>query len=233
MATAQATKAPVKTEDLGKIFEKGICMLYNTDYKGKYKYSLEEAAKYKERCKSLVDLFPSCSHTAIRGGQYDFTAVADENKHLSAKTTKGDGKVCPQVIGQPSKKNFSKYFGIEGTPSNDEIKAYIQANLGKLLAAYNECTFDCPILYYNKASDAMLYITQTSPIAWDDYTYDFSHKKNKKEWNESSSLYVTKDGAEVCIGEFQVHAHRDGIKFRWNFEKLLALFADNFRVEKF
>ena len=31
------------TEDLGKIFEMAICMLYGIDYDGKYKYSLDEA----------------------------------------------------------------------------------------------------------------------------------------------------------------------------------------------
>ena len=36
-------KKKVVTEDLGKIFEMGICLLYEIEYDGKYKYSLEEA----------------------------------------------------------------------------------------------------------------------------------------------------------------------------------------------
>ena len=35
----------IKTEDTGIIFEKSICMLYNIEYDGKYKYSIDEAEK--------------------------------------------------------------------------------------------------------------------------------------------------------------------------------------------
>lgn len=34
-------KAKVLTEDLRKIFEKGVCMLYGIEYDGKYKYSID------------------------------------------------------------------------------------------------------------------------------------------------------------------------------------------------
>lgn len=34
-------------EDLGKIFEKSICLLYDIEFIGNYKYSLEEAIHLK------------------------------------------------------------------------------------------------------------------------------------------------------------------------------------------
>ena len=49
--------------------------------------------------------------------------------------------------------------------------------------------------------------------------------KNKK-WNESSCIIVN----GITIGEFQIHNHRNCIKFRWSFEKLLNLFGGNFEI---
>ena len=46
------------TEDLGKIFEMAICLSYEIEYDGKYKYSLEEADIIKERIYKLKDVFP-------------------------------------------------------------------------------------------------------------------------------------------------------------------------------
>ena len=36
----ESITAKVLTEDLGKIFEKGVCLLYGIEYDGKYKYSI-------------------------------------------------------------------------------------------------------------------------------------------------------------------------------------------------
>ena len=126
------TKIEVVTEDLGKIFEMGICLLYEIEYDGKYKYSLEEANSIKERICQLKYVFPyNIKHIAKNGNQYDFVSINEENKgeeiNLSAKTTKKDGKLCPQVIGQPSKKKFCEFFGIDYY-SLEQIKNYIQAN---------------------------------------------------------------------------------------------------------
>ena len=48
-------------------------------------------------------------HLAQNGNKYDFTCINDTTISLSAKTSKKDGKVCPQVIGQPSRKNFCEF----------------------------------------------------------------------------------------------------------------------------
>jgi hypothetical protein len=47
-----------------------------------------------------------------------------------------------------------------------------------------------------------------------------------RQWNESTGLLVDNN----TIGEFQVHNHRDCIKFRWVFEKLLDVFKDHFEM---
>ena len=50
--------------------------------------------------------------------------------------------------------------------------------------------------------------------------------KDLANWKESSTVYID----DISIGEFQIHNHRDCIKFRWSFEKILNLFKDNFEI---
>ena len=217
----------VLTEDLGKIFEMGICLANETEYDGKYKYSLEEANIYKEKIHKLKNVFPyKLKHIAKNGNPHDFVSVEDENIFLSAKTTKKDGKVCPQVIGQPSKKKFCDYFGIDNLYNLEQIKEYIQGNVKRLMEIYTANTFDCPIVYYNKHKDLLLFVKLKENINWTNYNITFSHVLKNKKWNESSCIMIDNN----TIGEFQIHNHRDCIKFRWSFEKLLNLFKDNFEI---
>jgi hypothetical protein len=224
-----AAAAPrVVTEDLGKIFERAICLVYNTPFIGTYSYDLPRAETLATRLSALPTHFPACTHTAIRGSPYDFTAI--DGTHLSAKTTKRDGKVCPQVIGQPSRARFCQHFGLpEATTDLPAIKEYITANLPSLLSRYESHTFDCPIVYYNEAKKTTLFIRQITPIPWSTLTVRLSHAAAGRPWNESSTVYLGPTG-RAAIGEFQVHAHRDCIKFRWCFEKLLAAFPDCFAI---
>jgi len=140
----------VLTEDLGKIFEKAICILFNISYEGNYKYSEEEAIILSNRLIKLKDIIPNTlKHTAQNGNQYDFQSI-ESNTYLSAKTTKKDGKICPQVIGQTTKKKFGEYFNLNVDITLDQIKEYIQMNQLHLLNEYSKHTFDCPMVYFNK-----------------------------------------------------------------------------------
>jgi hypothetical protein len=216
----------VLTEDLGKIFERAICLLYEIDFDGTYKYGLEEPTKLKDRIQKLKEVFPyQIKHIAKNGSQFDFVSI-DNNLYLSAKTTKKDGKVCPQVIGQPSKKKFCEYFHLDYSYSLEQIKMYIQENVSKLLETYSSYTFDCPIIYYNKHKNLVWYVNSIENINWNNQVISFSHIVKNNPWNESSSILIN----NITIGEFQLHKHRDCIKFRWSFEKLLSLFKNNFKI---
>lgn len=224
--TTLTTTQKVLTEDLGKIFEMAICLYYDTPYDGNYKYSWQEAQSLKNKLNNLTNLFPyNIKHCASRGSKYDFECLDDPSIHLSAKTTKKDGKVCPQVIGQPTHKRFCEFFEIDPTTSLEQIKIYIINNIANLLQVYIN-TFDCPILYYNKHTNLMAFIVLKEHINWSNYAIEFSHNIKNKLWNESSSISI--DG--ITIGEFQVHNKRDCIKFRWCFEKLLSIFEPHFTI---
>jgi hypothetical protein len=220
-------KKTLQTEDLGKKFEMAICLLYGIPFDGKYKYSMEEADKLKDRILPLAEVFPhKLKHTAKNGSQYDFTGLDDDSIKLSAKTTKKDGKVCPQVIGQPSKKKFCEFFGLDLNYTLDQIKSHIESNVDEMLNIYFDMTFDCPILYYNQKSNILQLIHIKQKIDWTSCTVEFSHQKKNKPWNESSTISIN----NITIGEFQVHNHRDNIKFRWAFENLIKLFPDFFEI---
>ena len=217
----------ILTEDLGKIFEMAICLLYEIEYDGKYKYSLEEAVSIKDKLYKLKNVFPfKIKHIAKNGNKYDFVSIDDDKINLSAKTSKKDAKVCPQVIGQPSKKKFCEFFGINLLYNLEQIKNYIETNVKSLLEIYALNTFDCPIVYYNKHKNMMLFVKLKENINWTNYDISFSHIIKNKKWNESSCIVIN----GITIGEFQIHNHRDCIKFRWSFEKLLNLFNNNFEI---
>ena len=221
------TQKKVLTEDLGKIFEMAICLLYEIEYDGKYKYSLEDATIIKDKLHKLKVEFPfKIKHIAKNGNKYDFVSIDDDKVNLSAKTTKKDAKVCPQVIGQPSKKKFCEFFGIDLLYNLEQIKNYIETNVKTLLEIYALNTFDCPIVYYNKHKNIILFVKLKESINWTNYNISFSHIIKNKKWNESSCIIIN----GITIGEFQIHNHRDCIKFRWSFEKLLNLFNDNFEI---
>jgi hypothetical protein len=223
----QKCKKKVVTEDLGKIFEMAICQLYEIEYDGNYKYSLDEANIIKHKLHKLKEVFPfNIQHIAKNGNKYDFQSIDNNNVYLSAKTTKKDAKVCPQVIGQPSKKKFCEFFGIDPLYSLEQIKNYIETNIKSLLEIYALNTFDCPIVYYNKHKNIILFVKLISNINWANYDVTFSHILKNKKWNESSSIIIN----GITIGECQIHNHRNCIKFRWSFENLLNMFDNNFEI---
>ena len=225
--TLVVSKKKVVTEELGKTFEMAICLSYNIEYDGKYKYSLEYATNLKDKLHKLKDVFPfEIKHIAKNGNKHDFASIDDDNIFLSAKTTKKDAMVCPQVIGQPSKKKFCEFFGIDLLYNLEQIKNYIETNVNSLLETYALNTFDCPIVYYNKHKNMILFVKLKESINWTNYNISFTHIIKNKKWNESSSISIN----GVTIGEFQIHNHRDCIKFRWSFEKLLNLFNNNFEI---
>jgi hypothetical protein len=212
----------VVTEDLGKIFEKAICLLYETPYDGNYKYALSEAEVIKERLGKLKEVFPGeIKHIAKNGSKYDF--VRSDGVYLSAKTTKRDGKVCPQEIGQPSKKRFCHHFKL-GDLTTEQIKSYIMENVCCMLDEYIAHTFECPMIYYNQSKNELLFVKLKEKMNWTNIT--FSHVIKNKAWNESTTIKID----NVSIGEFQIHNHRDGIKFRWSFKNMLTLFKDHFEI---
>lgn len=219
----------LQTEDTGKIFEMAICLAYDIPYDGKFKYSMELPNKLKLQLSKLLEIFPMCRHTAKKGSRYDYTALDDESKHLSAKTTKkGVGKVAPQVIGQCQPKKFCEIIDIEYTTIAD-IKEYIQTDILKILPFLVEYTFDSPNIYYNKELNTIRYITLIAPIDWTKYSFKWTC--NWADWKNSSTLKVIIKEKEIALLEFQFHTKsRTNMAIRWCYEHFLINFAEHLNI---
>jgi len=215
----------VQTENTGKIFEKAVCLLYNTPYIGKYKYDLETPHKLAERLVRLKTLFPDCIHSAKNGSRYDFTSTDGTEQHLSAKTTKKDGKVAPQVIGQAKPQKFCELTGLTFTDI-PTLKRDIQGNIQKILAVLFGYTFDCPIVYYNQYRDTILFVK--APEHQPDWSeFEYSWTKLHESWNGSTTLKI----GSVPVAEFQFHSKsRTNMAIRWNFEDVIKLLKLDFEL---
>ena len=216
------------TEDTGKVFEKAICLKYGIEYKGNYKYGDERALEIQHLLTSLPEMFPSCSHTAEKGSQHDFTAV-DKSKHLSAKTCKrGTGKVAPQQFGQCSVQKLWNKMEWEDCEIEDR-KRMIQENIKLLLPLFERFTFDCDVIYYHEKRKEVRYIKSLGLIDWE--KEEFKWTKSWDKWNNSSTLKVKRGDKYVSVLEMQFHKNgRSNMCNRWAFERLLEAFPDNFQI---
>lgn len=229
--TAMETKKVI-TEDLGKITEKAICDLIETPYNMAFKYSQVRVDSLKPRFASLALEFAGYKHTGHTDNLNDFTS-ADGSKHLSVKTTKKGWKVCPQILGQPSRSTFCPSFELALDSTNDQIKTYIETHVSEMMPKYLATTFHCPVLFYCEKTNLCQIITIISPPSWNEISLSFSHQEKKKTWNESSTLYATISAdKKVTLGEFQIHAHRNCIKFRFDLKNLISTFPDCFSVRE-
>lgn len=218
------SKKKIKTEDTGKKLEMGVCLAYDTSYDGNYKYDMELPNKLKPRLIKLNSILPDLKHTASKGNRYDFT---NGNIHLSAKSTKKNGMVAPQVIGQATPKKFCDIINIPYT-TNIMLKQYIQNNIKCILSILLKYTFDCPNVYYDHAKDTIRFITLKNDI---DFTkYNFVWTRNFDTWNNSSTLRVHINTKNVTLVEWQFHTTRSNMAIRWKYENLLTIFNEHFDI---
>ena len=234
----------ILTEDTGKIFEMAICLLYDIPYDGEFKYNLEEAKILLPHLVFLKSKFLHLKHIASKGSRYDFTLEKIESSennienliqlplYLSTKTTKKDCKVAPQHIGQVNPITFCERLNMPKM-NNTELKKYIQLNIKDILKHFEKNTFDCPIIYYNKHTKTIRYITQILPINWENIIFIWT--KDHRNWKNSSTLKVksSDDNKNISILEIQFHTNRKNMCNRWCFENLLNTFSEYFNIETY
>lgn len=221
----------VQTENTGLTFEMAICINLGIDYVGKFKYSMEEASRLAHKMGSRLREYITepLTHTAHGQGKYDFTG---ETLRLSAKSNKNDYNVCPQTIGQPTRKRFCEIFGLASEQTDETLKQHILDNVQDMLAMYSGNTFDCTILYYHQKEGSMKLIqpNKETPIDWAKQTISFT-QSTAASWNECNTIRVeVEPGVTKTIGSFQFHNKRNCIKFRWNINNLVSAFHESFTV---
>ena len=223
------SKTKVSTEDTGKVFEKAICLRYDIEYVGPYKYGLERPNQILPYLHSLPELFPSCVHTAEKGSRYDFTST-DGLKHLSAKTSKRrQAKIAPQVYGQCSVEKLCKAMSWDSEMEQVAFKEKFQNSIIDLLKLFEQHTFDCDIIYYNEARKDVTYLKKSTDIDWSNK--EFIWTKHWDKWNNSTTLKVKVDEKFIPIFESQIHSKgRTNMANRWCFDNLLKVFAEHFTI---
>ena len=220
----------LRTEDLGLQFEKAACIAFSTPYtKRAYKYGDEVPTALAPRIAKLVGTVQPCIHSSKRNDRYDLRSAADPTVGImNLKTTKKDGKVAPEVIGQAMPKKFCETLGIPFIDA-PTLKRHWQEHLAELLPSVYEYTFSSPILYYNQHTDSMRYIVPLTPIPWAEHTYTWTC--NHDVWNNSCTFKVKTPTADVPILEVQFHSKsRKNMVVRWCFENLLTTFAAHFQI---
>lgn len=219
----------VKTEDVGKILEMAICLVFGTPFIGNFKYDMESAKKLSNRMNTLPKYFPGeYIHTASGGSNFDFTnSQLNKHSHISAKTNKSGYKVAPYSIGQPTPETFCKRVGIPfiDIPTLKENLQNPNLLRTKLLPIFEDHTFDAPIIYYHKQNNTIKIITQVSKISWNNINFNWT--KSHLDWNNSSSLQVNKK----TILEVQFHTkNRKNMVNRWNIKNVLLTFPECFQI---
>jgi hypothetical protein len=221
----------LKTEDTGKIFEMAICLSYNIEYDGKFKYDINKAKELSKRLVKLPNIFPKCYHSARKGARYDFTAIDNKNQYLSAKSTKktGDGRVAPSVIGQATPEKFCNLLNIKYT-SVRILKQYIQENINLILPELVKYTFDSDTIYFNEKKNTIQYISLKEEINWNEYKYEWTCDWHN--WKNSSTLKILIDTKKTSLLEVQFHSHnRKNMVIRWFYDTFLELFKNNLNIE--
>ncbi len=193
----------------------------------------------------LKNHYTSLIYIGNKNNKYDFKSITfksqnsensdfkyidkEEEKYVSVKSNFHNKKVCPQIIGQTTLKKYKSYFDLNENLNIENIKSYIIESIDIILQKYLLHTFHCDIIYFTKNKEnANLQIIKYNETLLNHFLFKkediyFSHIQNNKEWIESTTVYYIFNKIMVPIGEFQIHNHRDNIKFRWNFDKIVKI----------
>jgi hypothetical protein len=251
-------KPAVVTEDLGKTLEYALCLALGCATPPNFKYSLARATALAARLQPLAThltaRYGAYQYVGNSNHEHDFvqvvnTGVGSDNRFaLSVKSVKqlAHCKICPQVIGQTTCRKFCARFHISDasestTPATDPrgaIKQFIAQNLHRCISEYTRTTFHCLLVLYVEDTDDLMLIQLAPGTRWDAAPHlNFSLSRAGTAWHESSTLYARRQGTttaqQVAIGEFQIHNHRDTVKFRFDMQKILQMFANYFIVARF
>ena len=222
-------------EAFGITCEYGMCLLYNLENNLQNRIITRNTDKlinkltqfkkeFKEKYKQEIVEFNGHKNDSI-----DF--FCKNNKKLSLKSNFNKrGKVCPQKIGQPTKrsfinhmKSFEEFKNIEIELTNESIKKFIMNNIKPLIKKYYEYMFCCDYtvwVYGEKEGDFNYKIIDDENIEFPFIEDLFTFTRTLEEWNEGITLKYN----NISIGEFQVHKNRDTIKFRFYINNVLGFF---------
>jgi hypothetical protein len=203
----------MNNETEGNSFEVAICEIKNIPYNDKIKsnrYDQNIVNEMKEFLsdKYLPDVIEYIGNKTINGKKSKIDFVDSNGKTYSAKSNKSKyPKICPQVIGQPTKKMFCEYFGLENLKIS-EIKKLIYLNISKIISEYWKNLFCCDVLIWIKRDQKnkfKLDIYEKERMLNQFLNLDnnlFSWSNSLKKWNEGITLKWNNQSLAVEITDY-------------------------------
>jgi hypothetical protein len=191
-------------ETFGMSCEEAFCRIFKSNNQIEKKRIDENTVN---KIQPIIEKFikdnnvPNLIYTGKKGNSVDFKT--ENNITYSLKSNKNGNKVCPQNIGQISRKKFTEnvYYKLtdEEDPDyileNDSIKEFILKHPKKLFKLYYKNLFCCDNLIHIKMNKkTVIDITFVEKIKLPKLSNkDFVFSKNINNWNESNTLKVKMD----------------------------------------
>lgn len=225
-------------------FEVPVSPLYRTRGDEEVKKSIQEIVQsifFENNISYPIE------HGAENQNPVDF--ILEGGKTLSVKSNqKRLGKAAPQIIGQPTNETYFDYLSnkfnfsicdelerldLKDTYENriSIFKTFSVTHICEMLTEYWRHIFDCDyyLHFYNiiNQNGTLTYSPKyivlcdlpKAPI-WDETKIRFT--KEIGVWKESTTVKYY----NISIGEFQAHANRNCLKFRFNLKGILKLLND-------
>lgn len=230
-ASKVSTRSSIKasstctTETFGITTEKMLCDISNIPFPVTMANRVMETRFTTRLRNNLVYVLNSQgivieSYSGNVDDKVDF--VLKGGKTLSVKTNLKGDKICPQLIGQATRKTFCLYFDIPLSWSSVQIKQWIMSNDVHVLSNYYHNIFCCDyLLWVNEYNAECRLIAKPDLINFPNVSFS----RSAETWNESNTVRVNIKGElkPSTLGEFQFHQHRNCIKFRFKLDTLLKM----------
>jgi hypothetical protein len=221
--TETPTVAPKSQEKSTEIFgmscEVALCEIFGIEHRiAPSRICRERVEQCKKVFQKSLGDHPKIALKQHIGGKdkVDFMTHQDETVSLKSNYN-GSTKICPQIIGQTTKKKFCSFFGFE-ILSNDEIKEAIMNHIKTMILPYLKNLFCCKYLIWitlDKKNQYGCHLFQKEEMLEKFGNLDprgFTWTRNLEKWNESNTLKWN----NIPLAEFQIHSHRNSIKMRFD-----------------
>lgn len=180
-------------------------------------------------------------YSGENAGVHDF--ILSNGQTLSVKSNLGYlGKVCPQIIGQPTSNKMFEYLINNNLYSNEipdtyeekvyEFKKFVYENIELMLNEYwkNLMSSDFLLYFYNIDKDNIKYFILDNNLFKPKFS-EVYFMKTLNEWESNNYVRI----GDKTIGEFQIHTNRNCFKFRFymnNIFDLLYYEKNNIHIER-
>lgn len=215
----------MNNETIGQTAEYAMCAHFGI------KTSISESRISKQICDKILpqlklfdlpDVTESIGH---KNTSVDFKCL--DGKTLSVKTLKrDDGKICPQVIGQPTLKRWDLHWSLDYNgelSKNYERFVWIKTNIHRFLNEMLKYTYCCDYLILIRDCNRepkLEYLKKIAPPYFDKQVITYTQEEYIEKYNEKKGKYsefsTTLKMGEQSVGEIQFHkSSRKQVKFRF------------------